>query len=44
MEFIHGYWIKDRPQEEIQLNLEMLVRAYDPAFPASTHCIDLRVR
>jgi sulfhydrogenase subunit alpha len=36
--------IKDRPQEEIQLNLEMLVRAYDPCISCSTHCIDLRVR
>ena len=36
--------IKDRSREEIQLTLEMLVRAYDPCISCSTHCIDLRFR
>ena len=33
--------IKDRPQEEIELTAEMLVRAYDPCISCSTHCIFL---
>ena len=31
--------ILDRPKEEIQLNLEMLVRAYDPCISCSTHLL-----
>jgi coenzyme F420-reducing hydrogenase alpha subunit len=33
--------IKDRPEEEIELTVEMLVRAYDPCISCSTHCIFL---
>ena len=33
--------IKDRPEEEIELTAEMLVRAYDPCISCSTHCIFL---
>lgn len=33
--------IKDRPQEEIELTAEMLIRAYDPCISCSTHCIFL---
>jgi coenzyme F420-reducing hydrogenase alpha subunit len=29
--------ILDRPEEEIRLLLEMLVRAYDPCISCSTH-------
>jgi sulfhydrogenase subunit alpha len=31
--------ILDKPEKEIELNLEMLVRAYDPCISCSTHCI-----
>ncbi|HMA87022.1 MAG TPA: Ni/Fe hydrogenase subunit alpha [Desulfosalsimonadaceae bacterium] len=31
--------IKDRSAEEIELTMEMLVRAYDPCISCSTHCI-----
>lgn len=31
----------DRPQEEIRLLLEMLVRAYDPCISCSTHFLDV---
>ena len=31
----------DRPKEEIRLNLEMLVRAYDPCISCSTHYLDV---
>jgi len=33
--------IKDREQKEIELMLEMLIRAYDPCISCSTHCIFL---
>jgi sulfhydrogenase subunit alpha len=33
--------IKDQPEEQIELTLEMLVRAYDPCISCSTHCIFL---
>lgn len=33
--------IKDRQKEEIELMVEMLVRAYDPCISCSTHCIFL---
>jgi coenzyme F420-reducing hydrogenase alpha subunit len=33
--------IKDKPKEQIELTLEMLVRAYDPCISCSTHCIVL---
>ena len=33
--------IKDRSKEEIELMVEMLVRAYDPCISCSTHCIFL---
>jgi coenzyme F420-reducing hydrogenase alpha subunit len=31
--------VLDRPQEEIRLSLEMLVRAYDPCISCSTHLL-----
>jgi len=33
--------IKDREEKDIELALEMLVRAYDPCISCSTHCIFL---
>ncbi len=33
--------IIDRPQDEIRLLLEMLVRAYDPCVSCSTHYVDV---
>lgn len=33
--------ILDKPQEEIKLNLEMLVRAYDPCISCSAHHLDV---
>jgi len=33
--------IIDKPQNEIELNLEMLVRAYDPCISCSTHYLDV---
>lgn len=35
--------IMDRTQDEVRLQLEMLVRAYDPCISCSTHLIDLRI-
>jgi coenzyme F420-reducing hydrogenase alpha subunit len=32
----------DKPKEEITLNLEMLVRAYDPCISCSTHYLDVK--
>lgn len=32
----------DKPKEEITLNLEMLVRAYDPCISCSTHYLDVQ--
>ncbi|HEC82218.1 MAG TPA: Ni/Fe hydrogenase subunit alpha [Thermoplasmatales archaeon] len=32
----------DKPENEIELNLEMLVRAYDPCISCSTHCVRVR--
>jgi len=32
----------EKPKEEIKLNLEMLVRAYDPCISCSTHYLDVR--
>ncbi|MBN2603748.1 MAG: Ni/Fe hydrogenase subunit alpha [Candidatus Thermoplasmatota archaeon] len=34
--------IMDKPQKEIELNLEMLVRAYDPCISCSTHYLDVK--
>jgi len=34
----------DRPEKEIELNLEMLVRAYDPCISCSTHYLDVKFR
>ena len=34
--------ILDKPKDEIRLNLEMLVRAYDPCISCSTHYLDVR--
>jgi coenzyme F420-reducing hydrogenase alpha subunit len=34
--------ILDRPQDEIRLKLEMLVRAYDPCISCSTHLLQVR--
>jgi coenzyme F420-reducing hydrogenase alpha subunit len=34
--------ILDRPQDEIRLKLEMLVRAYDPCISCSTHLLHVR--
>jgi len=36
--------ILDRPQEEIRLMLEMLVRAYDPCISCSTHMLQVRFK
>jgi coenzyme F420-reducing hydrogenase alpha subunit len=36
--------ILDRPEEEIRLRLEMLVRAYDPCISCSTHLLHLELR
>ncbi|KXB06214.1 hydrogenase/sulfur reductase subunit alpha [candidate division MSBL1 archaeon SCGC-AAA382C18] len=33
--------ILDKPEDEIELNLEMLVRAYDPCISCSTHYLDV---
>jgi sulfhydrogenase subunit alpha len=33
--------IMDKPQKEIELTLEMLVRAYDPCISCSTHCVKI---
>ncbi|MBS3765302.1 Ni/Fe hydrogenase subunit alpha [Candidatus Bipolaricaulota bacterium] len=32
---------QEKPEEEIELNLEMLVRAYDPCISCSTHQLDV---
>ncbi|OYT30086.1 Ni/Fe hydrogenase subunit alpha [Thermoplasmatales archaeon ex4572_165] len=32
----------DKPEKEIELNLEMLVRAYDPCISCSTHFLDVK--
>jgi len=32
----------EKPKDEIKLNLEMLVRAYDPCISCSTHYLDVR--
>ena len=34
--------IIDRPEKEIELDLEMLVRAYDPCISCSTHYLDVK--
>ncbi|MBI3361475.1 MAG: Ni/Fe hydrogenase subunit alpha [Chloroflexi bacterium] len=34
--------ILNRPQDEIRLGLEMLVRAYDPCISCATHMLDVR--
>jgi coenzyme F420-reducing hydrogenase alpha subunit len=34
--------ILDKPQEEIRLLLEMLVRAYDPCISCSTHFLRVK--
>jgi coenzyme F420-reducing hydrogenase alpha subunit len=36
--------IVDRPQEEVRLTLEMLVRAYDPCISCSTHTLRVALR
>lgn len=36
--------IIDRPEKEIELNLEMLVRAYDPCISCSTHYLDVKFK
>ncbi|MEF8847509.1 MAG: Ni/Fe hydrogenase subunit alpha [Candidatus Thermoplasmatota archaeon] len=36
--------IIDKPKKEIELNLEMLVRAYDPCISCSTHYLDVEFR
>jgi coenzyme F420-reducing hydrogenase alpha subunit len=36
--------IMDRPQQEIELMLEMLVRAYDPCISCSTHYLKIRFK
>lgn len=36
--------ILQRPDEEIQLLLEMLVRAYDPCISCATHMLDVRIK
>ena len=32
----------DKPEKEIELTLEMLVRAYDPCISCPTHCLDVK--
>ncbi len=32
----------DKPQNEIELTLEMLVRAYDPCISCSTHYLNVK--
>jgi sulfhydrogenase subunit alpha len=34
----------DKPEKEIELTLEMLVRAYDPCISCSTHCLDVEFK
>jgi coenzyme F420-reducing hydrogenase alpha subunit len=34
--------IINKPEKEIELNLEMLVRAYDPCISCSTHYLDVK--
>jgi len=34
--------IIDKPEKEIELNLEMLVRAYDPCISCSTHYLKVK--
>jgi len=36
--------IIDKPQNEIELTLEMLVRAYDPCISCSTHYLDIKFK
>ncbi len=36
--------ILDRPKEEVILNLEMLVRAYDPCISCSTHMLEVEFK
>ncbi|MEF8879032.1 MAG: Ni/Fe hydrogenase subunit alpha [Candidatus Thermoplasmatota archaeon] len=36
--------IMDKPKKEIELNLEMLVRAYDPCISCSTHYLDVEFK
>jgi len=36
--------ILDRPEDEIRLTLEMLVRAYDPCISCSTHLLQVRFK
>ena len=36
--------ILDRPQEEVTLSLEMLVRAYDPCISCSTHILNVEFK
>jgi coenzyme F420-reducing hydrogenase alpha subunit len=33
--------ILDKPREDITMDLEMLVRAYDPCISCSTHILDV---
>jgi coenzyme F420-reducing hydrogenase alpha subunit len=33
--------ILEKPEDEIRLTLEMLVRAYDPCISCSTHLLDV---
>lgn len=39
--YVQEYWRKD--PDQLQLELEMLVRAYDPCISCSTHCVDLQI-
>ena len=36
--------IINKPKKEIELNLEMLVRAYDPCISCSTHYLDVKFK
>lgn len=39
-----GPTLVDRPEKEIELTLEMLVRAYDPCISCSTHYLDVNFK
>lgn len=41
MEAFTPTMINEKDEDEIELTLEMLVRAYDPCISCSTHCIDV---
>ncbi len=36
--------IIDKSEDEIRLNCEMLIRAYDPCISCSTHFLEVRIK